>query len=109
MKKIKSLTALFILTISFANYTVFAQSCESGTLDPVVAKFLKNMPADNRSLEELRRTTNFVEYRKIGPQAIPYPAKDVERIKVTSDSIPILVFIPSHAKGLPIIITAVLS
>ncbi len=39
----------------------------------------------------------------IGPP-VPYPAKDVEHIKVTSDSIPVLIFNTSHAKGLRLII-----
>ena len=104
MKKTKSLLIILTLIISFANPGVHAQSCHSGKLDSAVAEFLKSIPADNRSLEELKRMTNFDQYRKNGPPPIPYPAKDVERIKVTSDSIPILIFNPSHTKGLRIII-----
>ena len=39
-----------------------------------------------------------------GPPPIPYPKEDVKRIKITADSIPVLIFDPSHAKNLPIII-----
>jgi acetyl esterase len=35
---------------------------------------------------------------------IPYPKEDVKRIKVTADSIPVLIFNPSHAQNLPILI-----
>jgi len=35
---------------------------------------------------------------------IPYPKEDVQRIKITADSIPVLVFNPAHASNLPVII-----
>lgn len=81
-----------------------AQSCNTGKLDTEVAAFLKMMPADNRTLDDLRKTTNFEEYKNAGPPSIPYPSNDVQRIKVTADSIPVLIYNPKHAKGLPIII-----
>lgn len=92
------------LLVFFTNSLVYAQTCASGKLDPAVAEFLKMIPADSRSLEEMKRSTNFVEYRKMGPPPTPYPANDVQHIKITSDSIPILIFNPSHERGLPIII-----
>jgi acetyl esterase len=104
MNKNIILLAPLSLLISFANAPLHAQTCTSGKLDAAVAGFLKMIPADNRSLEEMRTSANFVEYRKSGPPPIPYPATDVERIKVTADSIPVLIFNPSHGKGLPIII-----
>lgn len=104
MKKIMFFQALLTLIISIANYSGHAQTCNSGVLNQEVAEFLKGMPADNRSLEEMKSSTNFVEYRKFGPPPIPYPANDVEHIKLTSDSIPVLIFNPTHRKGLPIII-----
>jgi len=104
MKKAMILLTPLSLLIFFANGPLQAQTCTSGKLNPAVAEFLKRIPPDNRSLEEMRTSNNFVEFRKIGPPPIPYPASDVERIKVTADSIPVLIFNPSHVKGLPIII-----
>ena len=104
MKKAISFFTLLLLSLFFTNRSAQAQTCNTGIVDPQVVEFLKRMPADNRTLEELRKTTNFVEYRKTGPPAIPFPATDVTRIKITRDSIPVSVFNPSHEKGLPIII-----
>jgi acetyl esterase len=101
MEKAKCLLTALILIV---NLPAQPQSCSTGKLDPVVADFLKRIPPDNRSLEELKKTTNFEEYRKTGPPAIPFPATDVIRIKITKDSIPVSVFSPSHKKGMPIII-----
>jgi acetyl esterase len=101
MKKPIFLLALLMLAVI---HPVLAQSCSTGKVDSVVARFLKIIPADNRSLEELRKTTNFEELRKGGPPAIPFPSTEVTRVKVTNDSIPISILNPSHEKGLPIII-----
>jgi acetyl esterase len=62
------------------------------------------MPPDNRSLQQLRQTTHFTQYKQAGPPARPYPAADVTRLTITPDSIRVLVFNPTHAQGLPIII-----
>ena len=103
MKRLSVL--LSILWMLYAtNINGQAQSCRTGKLDPKVAEFLKMIPPDNRTIEELRKTTNFDEYKKAGPPVNPYPATDVQRLKITADSIPVLVFNPRHAKGLPIII-----
>ena len=104
MRKAPLLRIAIAVTINLISSFLYSQTCNSGILDSAVAMFLKRMPADNRSLEELRKTTNFEEYRKTGPPAIPFPATDVTRIKITRDSIPVSVFNPSHEKGLPIII-----
>jgi acetyl esterase len=39
-----------------------------------------------------------------GPPVRPYPKEDIQRMKITADSIPVLVFNPSHKTNLPIII-----
>lgn len=102
-KNIRSLLTLILITFSNAvNSQV--QSCKTGKLDPEVAGFLKMMPADNRTLNDLRKITDFKEFKNAGPPATPYPLTDVERVKITADSIPVLIFNPTHTKGLPIII-----
>jgi acetyl esterase len=96
------LSTLWLLT--FTSLNAEAQRCATGKVDTKVAAFLKMMPSDNRTVEELKKTTNFEEYRKAGPPVTTYPVKDVQRIKITADSIPVLVFNPAHSKGLPIIV-----
>lgn len=88
----------------FVSLTLPAQSCKTGKLHPDVSQFIKSMPPNDRSLAEMRKAINFEEYKIMGPPAIPYPAADVERIKITADSIPVMVFNPAHKTGLPIII-----
>ena len=66
MKKIMTLLVPSALLVFFINSLVYAQTCASGKIDPAVAGFLKMIPADNRSLEEMRTSTNFSEYRKNG-------------------------------------------
>lgn len=39
-----------------------------------------------------------------GPPVVPYPKEDVIRLKITADSIPVLVFNPTHKTSLPVII-----
>lgn len=98
MKKI--VISLLMLASSFCGY---AQACNTGILDPRIKEFLKMIGNTDQSLEELRKIP-VNEMRKIGPPYKPYPQTDVQRIKVTADSIPILIFNPAKAKNLPVII-----
>lgn len=104
MKKVSYLHTVLLIMLSMTTVKGQMQSCNTGRVDPQVAAFLKMMPADNLTVEELKKTTNFEEYKKAGPPPIPYPPMDVQRIKITADSIPVLVFNPLHARGLPVII-----
>ena len=81
----------------------YGQHCGNRTLDPDVAVFLKIIGYKDQSLEQLRGMP--IEQLKY-PQLplVPYPKEDVQRLKITRDSIPVLVFNPLHKKGLPIII-----
>lgn len=80
-----------------------AQDCGTRQLDPRVAKFLKMIGNMDLTIEQLRKIP--IEKIKFGgPPVIPYPENDVKRIKITADSIPVLVFNPNHVMGLPIII-----
>ncbi|MFN8182770.1 MAG: alpha/beta hydrolase [Bacteroidia bacterium] len=79
------------------------QECGTRTLDPDVAGFLKIIGYQDLTLEQLRAMP--IEQLKY-PQIplLPYPKEDVQRIKVTRDSIPVLVFNPLHKEHLPVII-----
>lgn len=84
-------------------HTVQAQECGTRQLDPRIRGFLTMIGYKDLSLEELRALP-IAQIKFAGPPSIPYPKEDVQRIKITSDSIPVLVFNPSHGKNLPIII-----
>lgn len=91
--------------VSFAcNFeVVHAQSCGTRKLDPRIEAFLKFIDHDALTIEQLRNIP--IEQLKFaGPPITPYPKEDVTRLKITADSIPILVFNPSHSQNLPIII-----
>jgi acetyl esterase len=87
----------------FNQQVVLAQKCGARQLDPRVASFLKMIGNEDLSIEQLRKIP-IAQLRSVGPPAIPYPAADVKRIKITADSIPVLIFNPSHTKNLPILI-----
>jgi acetyl esterase len=101
----KKSIALIFITLAFAFYhqNLLAQSCGTRQLDPRISGFLKMIGYQDMSIEQLRELPiNVIKYPAL-PQ-IPYPKEDVKRIKITADSIPVLVFNPLHAKNLPIII-----
>lgn len=102
MNKIFSL-ALVLFLLGLGNKQVFAQPCGTRQLDPNVAYMLKLVNYKDQSLEELRNTP-IEQIRSTGLPNIPYPQEDVKRIKITKDSIPILVFNATHQKGIPVII-----
>lgn len=101
MRKLLLLTLACTLTL-FAQNT-FAQACNTRQLDPRVAAFLKMIGYQDLSLDQLRQMP-IEQIKFAGPPAIPYPAADVTRIKITADSIPVLVFNASHAQNQPVII-----
>lgn len=102
MKSIRLLLLFSICLISLAGNTQ-TSSCGDRKLDPRVGAFLKLINYKDLSLEELRATP-IEKIKFTGPPVIPYPAQDVTRIKVTADSIPVLIFNPAHTSNLPIII-----
>ncbi|MGN6532967.1 MAG: alpha/beta hydrolase [Ginsengibacter sp.] len=101
MKRFLFLAASLITT--FLSLNTFAQPCAGRILDPKIATFLKVIGYEDSTLEQLRSLP--IEQLKY-PQLplIPYPKEDVQRIRITSDSIPVLVFNPLHKKNLPVII-----
>jgi acetyl esterase len=100
---------IFIIFISivfvFNVQEIFAQNQTCGTrqLDPRVAAFLKIIGYQDLTIEQLR-SMPIEQIKFAGPPPIPYPAADVIRIKITADSIPVLIFNPAHEKNLPILI-----
>lgn len=99
-----SLLVIFISIIFGLNqHELFAQTCGTRQLDPRVASFLKLIGYEDLSIEQLQKIP-IEQIRAVGPPVIPYPAADVKRIKITADSIPVLIFNPSHANNLPILI-----
>lgn len=96
---------IFSLTIGllFAGTKLFAQPCGTRELDPRVVAFLKMIGYKDLSIEQLRELPiNTIKYPFL--PLIPYPKEDVKRIKITVDSIPVLIFNPSHSQNLPILI-----
>lgn len=102
MKK-NILSILLSITILCCFHPLCAQTCGTRSLDPRVASFLKIIGYADLSIEQLRNLPiNQIKFA--GPPLIPYPKEDVKRIKITTDSIPVLIFNPTHGQNLPIII-----
>ena len=102
MKKITALVA-FSLFFGVIIQSIFAQSCGTRQLDNRIASFLKMTGYQDMTIEQLRKLPiEKIKFPFI--PVIPYPKEDVKRIKVTGDSIPVLVFNPSHSTNLPVII-----
>ena len=98
---------MFIIFLSIMvvlnRQAVFAQTCGTRQLDPRVASFLKIIGDEDLTIDQLRKIP-IQQIRSVGPPVIPYPKEDVKRIKITADSIPVLIFNPSHTNNLPILI-----
>ncbi|WP_461491520.1 alpha/beta hydrolase [Pontibacter sp. HJ8] len=102
MKKLLFISLLSIFT-TLNQQELFAQVCQTRQLDPRIDSFLKMIGYEDLTLEQLRLLP--IEQLKFaGPPPVTYPEGDVKRIKITADSIPVLVFNPSRARNLPIII-----
>jgi len=101
----KALTGFLVLSLCFSATikNVNAQTCGTRQLAARVASFLKMIGYQDIPIEQLRNIPiNQIKYA--GAPLIPYPKEDVKRIKITADSIPVLIFNPAHALNLPIII-----
>lgn len=103
MKKLMFIIFL-IIGFVFNQQRLYAQACGTRQLDPGIAGFLKMIDYKDLDIEQLRRLP--IEQIKNGaaPPVIPYPKEDVKRIKITEDSIPVLVFNPLHGQNLPVLI-----
>jgi acetyl esterase len=101
----KTILIIFLIIVFVCSRQgLFAQSCGTRQLDPRVASFLKMIGNEDLTIEQFRKIP-IAQLRFAGPPAIPYPAADVKRIKITADSIPVLIFNPAHANNLPILIS----
>ncbi|MGZ8535907.1 MAG: alpha/beta hydrolase [Flavitalea sp.] len=103
MSRIYFSAFLCIIFLTLGNQKAYTQTCGIRQLDPVVAGFLKLIDYKDLSLEQLR-SIPIEQIKFAGPPALPYPKEDVKRIKITADSIPVLVFNATHAQQIPIII-----
>lgn len=93
----------FLILTALLPISSNGQECGSRTLDPEIAGFLKIIGYQDLSLEQLRAMPiGQLKFPQI--PLLPYPKEDVQRIKVTRDSIPVLVFNPLHKDNLPVII-----
>ena len=100
----KSMFFIFLsIVFVFSRQELFAQTCGTRQLDPRVASFLKMIGNEDLTIEQLRKIP-IEQIKFAGPPPIPYPKTDVKRIIITADSIPVLIFNPSHAQNLPILI-----
>jgi acetyl esterase len=100
----KSIVIIFLSTVLVCNGQMLsAQTCGTRQLDPRVASFLKMIRYQDMTIEQLRGIPIAqIKYPRL--PMIPYPKEDVTRIKITADSIPVLIFNPGHSQNLPIII-----
>ncbi|MCE6991034.1 alpha/beta hydrolase [Dyadobacter sp. CY323] len=94
----RTLTAILIL---IALWPVVAQTCETGILDARVAESLKTFLSDLPAAPTV--SVEAIKERKITPPA--FPATDVKKLRVSSDSVSIQIYNPGHQTGLPIIIS----
>lgn len=102
MKKI-IYAAILSITLVLSVQVISGEDCGDRKLDPEIAGFLKLIGYKDLGIEELRSLPiEQIKYPKV--PVTPYPEADVQRIKITKDSIPVLVFNPLHKKTLPIII-----
>ncbi|MBC3787676.1 alpha/beta hydrolase [Spirosoma utsteinense] len=90
-----------LAVFNFCSQLVQAQPCQTGKLDPRVAVALRTVLADLPS----SLTTSVEQIRAIKMKAPDFPKADVRYLTITADSIPLQVYNPAHATGLPIIIS----
>jgi len=93
-------THLILIATLLHAVAAHAQICKSGRLDPRVATTLRTV------LPDLSPHTSVEKVRDVKIEApASFPLSDVQRLKITADSVPLQIYNPSHANGLPIIIS----
>lgn len=91
------------IAFSIFCFSAHSQQCGNRKLSPEIQQFFQRIGYVDLTLEQLR-SMPIQEIKYAGPPARPYPAEDVKRIRITADSIPVLVFNSGTGKNLPIII-----
>lgn len=100
MKSLAYIVAL--LATSLFAIRSSGQQCGNRVLDAEIAGFLKIIGYKDLTLEQLRAMPiEQIKYPQL--PIVPYPKEDVQRIKITKDSISVLVFNPLHKNNLPVI------
>ncbi|HZG25339.1 MAG TPA: alpha/beta hydrolase [Chitinophagaceae bacterium] len=79
-----------------------AQTCRTGKLDSRVAQTLNTVLSD---LQPASATVSVEQIRDVKMKTLPFPRADVQHVRITADSIPVKIYNPAHAAGLPIIIS----
>lgn len=92
---------LIAVAIGFIYLRADAQPCQTGKLDPRVAKTLKTVLPDLPA----SATTSVEQIRDVKLATPTFPPADVQTIRITADSIPLHIYNPAHATGLPILIS----
>lgn len=100
----KTIVSIFLsIVLIGSGKRLLAQPCGLRQLDSRVSSFLTMIGYQDASIEQLRQIPIAqIKYPRL--PLIPYPKEDVTRIKITADSIPVLIFNPSHSQKAPIII-----
>ena len=101
MKKLLLIFLTFFVVLN--HYQLFGQACGTRQLDQRIVSFLQMIGYQDLTLEQLR-SMPIEQIKFAGPPVIPYPKEDVTRIKITADSIPVLVFNPLHKANLPVLV-----
>lgn len=92
---------LGLFLFSLGHLPAYAQPCQTSKLDPRVAVALRTVLADLPSSP----TTSVEQIRDVRIPTPAFPQADMRHLRVTADSIPIQVYNPAYATGLPIIIS----
>lgn len=92
-----------IINLLHTGGVLWGQPSPSSQLDPRVKGFLTMIAYRDLTIEQLR-SLPMAQLKFPMLPMVPYPTEDVSRIKITADSIPVLIFNPAHSENLPIII-----
>lgn len=90
-----------VILFSVTSLVATAQPCQTGQLDPRVAAALRDVLTDLPSSQ----TASVEQIRDVKIKTPAFPKSDVQYQTITADRIPIQIYNPAHATGLPIVIS----